>query len=151
MNIRNTFSTEMGTQITHKNEFGVCVVMLLIAMSSSTLLIQSIRIGEVHAQSAPTKVLIAKGSSDQNNGQFFVPPETQITIGGTVNWTNDDNTIHTVTQGEPPSETSSDSEPQFDSGFIQAGTTFEHTFAEPGTVDYYCTLHPWMTGKVTVG
>ena len=31
-----------------------------------------------------------------------------------------------------------------------AGTTFEQTFDESGTYDYFCMVHPWMTGIVTV-
>lgn len=93
---------------------------------------------------------IAKGASDQNNGQFYVPAETQLSTGSTVKWTNNDNTIHTVTQGTPASGSSS-TNPLFDSGLIQAAGTFEHTFNEAGSFDYYYTLHSWMTGKATVG
>ena len=38
----------------------------------------------------------------------------------------------------------------FDSGLFMAGQTFEFTFDESGTFDYFCMVHPWMTGKVIV-
>ncbi|MCH6571973.1 MAG: hypothetical protein IH780_05365, partial [Thaumarchaeota archaeon] len=38
----------------------------------------------------------------------------------------------------------------FDSSLFMAGTTFEHTFDEAGTYDYFCMVHPWMTGTVQV-
>ena len=31
-----------------------------------------------------------------------------------------------------------------------AGSTFSHTFAEAGTFDYFCMVHPWMSGSVMV-
>ncbi|HZD37001.1 MAG TPA: plastocyanin/azurin family copper-binding protein [Nitrososphaeraceae archaeon] len=99
--------------------------------------------------SGAVEVKIAKGSSDPNNGQFFVPSEVSVSKGGQVIWTNDDNAVHTVVQGSP-SKDSSSSQPQFSSDLIQAGDKFQHTFTDSGTIDYYCTLHPWMTGKVTV-
>ena len=33
---------------------------------------------------------------------------------------------------------------------INAGKKFQHQFSTAGTYDYYCTLHPFMTGKVVV-
>jgi plastocyanin len=39
---------------------------------------------------------------------------------------------------------------QFDSGIIQTGQTFRYTFNDPGTFEYYCTLHPSMVGKIVV-
>ncbi|HET6458406.1 MAG TPA: plastocyanin/azurin family copper-binding protein [Nitrosopumilaceae archaeon] len=34
---------------------------------------------------------------------------------------------------------------------IKAGNTFQYKFSSAGTTEYFCTIHPWMTGKVTVG
>ncbi len=53
---------------------------------------------------------------------------------------NDDFVAHTVT----------DIEDSFDSGFVQAGSTWSYTFEKAGEFDYLCTLHPWMTGTVSV-
>jgi hypothetical protein len=38
----------------------------------------------------------------------------------------------------------------FDSGSFKPGQTWAHTFANPGTFTYFCTIHPWMEGVVTV-
>ena len=38
----------------------------------------------------------------------------------------------------------------FDSGIISPGSTFEHTFEDSGTYDYFCIVHPWMIGTVQV-
>ena len=96
-----------------------------------------------------TQVEIVNGSSNPDNGQFYVPLEIQISSGSTVRWTNNDIAIHTVTEGSP-SEADAGSELHFDSSLMQIGSTFEHTFNDTGLVDYYCTIHPWMTGKVMI-
>lgn len=123
----------------------LCMIVALV--TSGVMLAQPGIQANAQGSSSTKDVEIVKGASDQNNGQFFVPAEIQISTGGTVNWTNNDITIHTATAGTPgqgPSE-------QFDSGLINPNGTYENTFNEPGSFDYYCTLHPWMIGKVTVG
>ena len=39
---------------------------------------------------------------------------------------------------------------QFDSGIMQTGQTFRHTFNDPGTFEYYCAVHPSMVGEIVV-
>jgi plastocyanin len=38
----------------------------------------------------------------------------------------------------------------FDSSLFMAGSTFEFTFDDAGTYDYFCMVHPWMTGIINV-
>ena len=98
--------------------------------------------------SAQEAVSIAAGSSNPSATEFFVPAEITVPAGSTVTWTNGDSTIHTVVQGSP--EGGSGETPAFDSSIIANGATWEHTFDTAGEFDYYCSLHPFMTGKVTV-
>ncbi|HEX6647698.1 MAG TPA: plastocyanin/azurin family copper-binding protein [Nitrososphaeraceae archaeon] len=95
---------------------------------------------------AQEQVSIAPGSSNPSATQFYVPPEITISAGTAVTWTNDDSTIHTVTEGTPGGAGAT---PAFDSSIIAPSVTWEHTFDAAGEFDYYCTLHPFMTGKVT--
>jgi nitrite reductase (NO-forming) len=92
-------------------------------------------------------VSIAAGSSNPSATEFYTPPEITVSSGATVTWTNDDSTIHTVTEGGPGAAGAT---PAFDSSIIAPGATWDHTFDTAGAFDYYCTLHPFMTGKVTV-
>lgn len=75
----------------------------------------------------------------------FVPETNVVQSGDTVTWTNEDDVPHTVTAGarDNPSDT-------FDSGEIAPGDTFTFTFEEAGTYDYFCSLHPGMSGTVVV-
>jgi plastocyanin len=98
-------------------------------------------------QSKPTLVSIVKGATNPNLKEPYNPSPINIAKGTTVTWTNQDNTAHTVTEGNP----SGNSPPNgFDSGLLAPGSVFTHTFATAGTVQYYCTLHPTMLGEVIV-
>jgi len=76
----------------------------------------------------------------------YVPATVSINVGDTVSWSNDDTAAHTVTGGSAVTGPSG----VFDSSLLIAGGTFEHTFDSSGTEDYYCMVHPWMTGSVKV-
>ncbi len=93
------------------------------------------------------KIDIQKGSSVPSSHKSFSPSKITIDKGVTVKWTNKDSTLHTITSGKPQS---SDTGEEFDSSFLAAGTSFEYTFDNAGTYDYFCTLHPYMKGKVVV-
>lgn len=82
----------------------------------------------------------------EENDECFLPSTVVIGVGGTVTWTNDDTAAHTVTSGSV--ENGPDG--TFDSSIFMAGKTFEHTFEEAGEYDYFCIVHPWMTGKIIV-
>ena len=71
----------------------------------------------------------------------FSPEIIEIKTGQTVEWTNDDLTPHTVT---------SQGAGDLDSGSIDAGASWRHTFTRAGTFQYYCTFHPDMKGTVVV-
>jgi plastocyanin len=98
------------------------------------------------ANTSTTTISIVKGGADPNNGQFYVPKMVNITVGATVKWKNDDPVPHTVTSGTPEDPTK-----EFDSGLINMGDSFTHTFDKKGLFEYFCMPHPWMTGKVSVG
>ena len=94
-------------------------------------------------------VTISLGSSSPSNGKFFVPDTLMVLKETTVSWTNGDSTLHTVTSGSPEAGNSGTGT-EFDSSYLAAGKTFQHQFSISGTFDYYCTLHPYMKGKVVV-
>ena len=68
----------------------------------------------------------------------YKPDVVTISSDDTVRWTNMDNIAHTAT-GE-----------MFDSGTLQPGKSFEFLFTDPGTYNYYCSIHPDMKGTVIV-
>jgi predicted secreted protein with PEFG-CTERM motif len=76
----------------------------------------------------------------------FIPSTVVITVGGTVTWENTDTAAHTSSSGTP----ADGPDGVFDSSLVMAGASFSHTFDSAGTFDYFCMVHPWMTGTVIV-
>ena len=76
----------------------------------------------------------------------FIPSTVVITVGGTVTWENTDTAAHTSSSGTPQDGPDG----VFDSSLVMAGASFSHTFDSAGTFDYFCMVHPWMTGTVIV-
>ena len=70
----------------------------------------------------------------------FGPNSLLVPQGSTVRFINNDSVDHTAT----------DDGGAFDSGNIPPGEKFLYTFNDLGEFDYTCTLHPTMTGKITV-
>jgi plastocyanin len=93
------------------------------------------------------KVTIPEGAGLPEEGQIYYDPQViDVTVGTTVSWENLDNTVHTVTSGDPDEGTNG----VFDSEMMVAGAKYEFTFTETGSQEYYCTFHPWMRGTVNV-
>ena len=76
----------------------------------------------------------------------FIPSPVTIDMGGTVTWENNDTAAHTATGGSATDGPSG----VFDSSLIMAGSSFSHTFEDAGSYDYFCMVHPWMSGLVIV-
>ena len=62
-------------------------------------------------------------------------------------WNNDDTAAHTVNSGNAHK---GGPDGKFDSGIVMSGNSFEVTFDKAGSYDYFCMVHPWMTGNVNV-
>lgn len=71
---------------------------------------------------------------------FFGPQTITVPVGTKVTWVNKDDIPHTVT---------SDTK-LFASRALDTDQQFSFTFTAPGTNNYYCSMHPKMTGKVIV-
>jgi len=102
------------------------------------------------ADHAKVSVSAPAGSSVigcEETNSCFVPNEAIVDVGGEVTWTNDDTAAHTVTSGDIKGE---GPDGIFDSSLFGPGKTFSHTFTEAGTFKYFCMVHPWMEGIVTV-
>jgi plastocyanin len=57
-----------------------------------------------------------------------------------VRWTNHDDIPHTVVADDKT----------FKSKALDTDDAFSFTFTKPGTYNYFCSLHPKMTGKIVV-
>jgi plastocyanin len=80
----------------------------------------------------------ASGASVSIVDFAFEPATLDVPAGAAVTWTNDGHAPHTVTGDFA------------DSGILEPGQTFSHTFAEAGELSYVCAIHPAMTGTIRV-
>lgn len=74
---------------------------------------------------------------DMKNIQFNPKSET-VKVGTTVKWVNQDSAPHNVTGGPIKSPT------------FGSGSSFTFKATTPGKISYVCTIHPGMTGTLTV-
>jgi plastocyanin len=70
----------------------------------------------------------------------FTPQTLTVSVGTKVTWVNKDDVPHTVTSTDKT----------FKSKALDTGDKFDYTFSTAGTNNYFCSLHPHMTGKVIV-
>jgi plastocyanin len=70
----------------------------------------------------------------------FKPEQTTVTPGTTVIWINNDDIPHTIVETKK----------SFRSKPLDTENSFSFTFTNAGDYDYFCSLHPHMTGKVIV-
>ncbi|MGB1378730.1 MAG: cupredoxin domain-containing protein [Nitrosopumilus sp.] len=82
----------------------------------------------------------------ETSNACYLPQDITINAGDTVTWDNVDNAAHTITGGSPANGPSG----VFDSSLLMAQGVFSHTFDDAGYYDYFCMVHPWMIGSVTV-
>jgi len=82
----------------------------------------------------------AQAAAIQIDNFHYTPPSLVVAPGTTVTWTNADDSPHTVREKDG----------KFKSAALDTDDTFSQTFAAPGEYEYFCSIHPYMTGKVVV-
>jgi len=94
-------------------------------------------------------IIIPPGTSKQGCEEKMIcyfPSSIKIKQNAVITWKNMDSEMHTVTSGivmVGPDNV-------FSSGLISPEETFSYKFTTMRPYDYYCMLHPWMTGSVIV-
>jgi len=91
-------------------------------------------------------VIIPNGNSAIANKAFYLPLNLEVMRGTTVTWQNEDNIGHVIQSQDGHGNLVS----LYNSGILNTGDTFSYKFVKPGTYYYFCTIHPWRTGVVTV-
>ena len=87
---------------------------------------------KMHEATAPNEVSIENFS--------FAPATLTVKAGTKVTWINHDDVPHTVDENDK----------LFKSGTMDTDDKYSYTFNSPGTFNYFCALHPKMTGQIVV-
>jgi len=103
------------------------VLLLTVALTAGA--------GLAQAETGP-----AKAAEIHIDNFAFTPAVLEIAAGTTVTWTNRDDIPHTVVEKAIA----------FKSKPMDTDEQFTHTFDKPGEIEYFCSLHPHMTGKIVV-
>jgi len=91
-------------------------------------------------------VIMPNGNSDMGNVGFYIPLNLEVTKGTTVVWLNDDVVGHTIQSQDNNGNIIG----LFNSDVLETGERFANEFQEEGVYNYFCTLHPWRVGVITV-
>jgi amicyanin len=70
----------------------------------------------------------------------FAPKRLTVKVGTTVTWGNEDDIPHTIASAAG----------LFKSKALDTDDSFSFTFTQPGSYEYFCSLHPHMTGTIVV-
>jgi plastocyanin len=82
----------------------------------------------------------AHSAGIQIDNFHYSPPTLVVAPGTTVTWTNDDDSPHSVREKDG----------KFKSAALDTDDKFSQTFTAPGEYEYFCSIHPYMTGKIVV-
>ena len=105
--------------------------------------------GSTAATTAAATLTIPQGASVQGNPSYEPDPLT-VKVGDTIAVENKDTTPHTVTNGKDATDPNMGK--LFDTSIINAGDSADVVTADlkPGEYPYFCSVHPYMTGSLTV-
>ena len=83
--------------------------------------------------------------SDQQGNPDYEPDVGTISKGSVIEWTNNDEVMHTVTSSLDFGET-------FDSSILNAGERFllDSNELDIGSYEYMCIVHPWMVASIVI-
>lgn len=122
-----------------------------LVLISALVLILAVVILPASAEEFNASVNITGGSEASQScvsaKSCYDPDTITVQPNTVISWINIDNTAHTVTSGSPSDNNTGT---VFDSDMIGPGGTYSFIFISSGTYDYFCSIHPWMTGEVIV-
>jgi plastocyanin len=89
---------------------------------------------------SPLPAVSAQDTQVQIDNFTFAPQRVTVKSGTTVTWINDDDIPHTIASITR----------LFKSKALDTKDQFSFTFTTPGVYEYFCSLHPHMTGLIVV-
>jgi len=103
----------------------------------------------IHVESNETFVVIPSGSHQSHSGVNYDPQLVTVEAGLPLVWINNDESVHTVVSGKVGFNNRMFIDDKFDSGTFGPGNSFSMILPE-GEYNYFCKLHPWLTGFISV-
>jgi amicyanin len=113
---------------------------MLIKRRTLIRLASALAVSLAAATDGPTTRAQAANSEVKIDNFTFAPQRVTVKAGATVTWINGDDIPHAIAS----------SSKLFKSKALDSEDKFSFTFTTPGTYEYFCSLHPHMTGAIVV-
>ncbi len=94
----------------------------------------------IGAGGAAVVAAAARTATIQIDNFAFSPTALAVTAGTTVTWKNADDSPHRIAAKNGA----------YSSAALDTDDSYSHTFATPGVYQYFCSIHPYMVGKIVV-
>ena len=123
-----------------KSSLGIIILSISLAITG---------FGSNSAFAEDIKIENGRGSSEPGcelSNLCFVPAIATANVGDKIIFLNGDSAPHTSTSGTAASGPNG----IWDSGLQQPGVDFVFIATNPGTFDYFCMVHPWMSGQLEI-
>jgi plastocyanin len=111
-----------------------------VSSATSTMPGMDMSSGVVAAKTAPVLMLHRKVVHVTIDNFKFSPTNLVVSPGTRIIWTNHDSDPHTVDSVKKV----------WTSSAVDPGSTFARVFKATGSFAYYCSIHPFMHGSVSV-
>lgn len=128
MKVRETKRSATTHDFRAVNRVAICGLLLVLLSGA---------VGRISVTEAQEKLATHEVSIDNFS---FAPMELTIPTGTQVTWVNKDDVPHTIISVDH----------KFKSQALDTDEKFSFTFKDPGTYEYFCSVHPKMTGKIIV-
>ena len=109
--------------------------LLIVMLGLGLILTVVLRSATAAGQPAPTPATEVKVDNFT-----FSPEVVTVPVNSTVTWTNKDDVPHVI----------AGTNATFRSKGLDTDEHYSFKFTQPGTYNYYCSIHPKMTGKIIV-
>jgi len=93
------------------------------------------------AAASPDSAASATATTIKIDNFSFIPPSTTVPAGSTITWVNADDVPHKIVSSDGKFTASPP---------VDTNDRYAFRFAQPGRYEYFCALHPKMTGVIVV-
>ena len=125
------------------NNKTISSLIVLLAITSMAVTVPS-----AFADHSKVTIVAVEGSGDPSSTEWYSPAKAVVDVGGEIIFSNPDMMPHSFSYGEDL--TADDVGTVFDSGLLMQGDSRTITIDTVGDYPYFCMVHPWMIGLITV-
>ena len=126
------------------------VVIVLVAIAAGYYLFAGMGTSNATTSSPATTTITIPNGTGASQSLNFSPQTIKVVlnVNNTIEWVNSDSATHSVTFTTAPAGVAASS--LTDPSNLASGGNYKITLTTPGTYQYHCTFHSWMSGTIVV-